>query len=364
MTLNEIIESFKSSVIQIATQTSTGTGFYINEYRLIVTNHHVIKGNGDVTIKGKTFDKQFSKVVFYDSKYDLAFLLPPNEMEFPEIKLGDYKLLRDGDNILAIGHPYGLNYTSTQGVISRVDRVQNGVNYIQIDAAINPGNSGGPLVNMNGEVVGVNTFIIRGGDNLGFALPSSYLKEALDQYAPVRGSSVVRCHSCSTIVSSENIDGEYCPNCGTKIELISYKDKEVETTGIAKTIEDILEKLGKDKELARTATNNWEVKEGSATIKISYNPDSFFIVGDAFLCQLPKQNIGRVYEFLLRENYNMKSMLFSVTQHDIVLTSLTYDMDMTIESGENMLKELMKKADYYDNVLIEQYACTPKLEET
>ena len=66
----------------------------------------------------------------------------------------------------------------------------------------------------------------------------------------------------------------------------------------------------------------------------------------------------------MRENYNMKSMLFSVTQHDIVLTSLTYDMDMTIESGENMLKELMKKADYYDNVLIEQYACTPKLEET
>ncbi|HQW45494.1 MAG TPA: trypsin-like peptidase domain-containing protein [Chitinophagaceae bacterium] len=364
MTLSEIIESFKVSVIQIATQQSTGTGFYLNEYNLIITNHHVIKGNGDVTIKGKTFPKQFTKVVFYDSKYDIAFLMPPHEIQFPEIKLGDYKQLRDGDDILAIGHPYGLNYSSTQGVISRVDRVQNGLNYIQIDAAINPGNSGGPLVNMTGEVVGVNTFIIRGGDNLGFALPANYLREALDQYLPLNGTSVVRCHSCSTLVHEGNIDGEYCPNCGTKIELIAYKDKNVETTGIAKTIEDILEKRGKDKELARSSTNNWEVKEGSATIKISYNPDSYFVVGDAYLCQLPKQEIGKVYEYLLRENYHMKSMLFSVSQQDIILTSLTYDMDMTAQSGEKMLKELMTKADYYDNLLIEQFGCLPKLEES
>ncbi len=364
MTLSEIIESFKVSVIQIATQQGTGTGFYLNDYNLIITNQHVVKNNGDVTIKGKTFDKQFSKVVFSDEKYDIAFLMPPNEIQFPQIRLGDNKSLRDGDDILAIGHPYGLNYSSTQGVVSRVDRVQNGLNYIQIDAAINPGNSGGPLVNMNGEVVGVNTFIIRGGDNLGFALPANYLREALDQYAPLRGISVVRCHSCSTLVHHGNIDGEYCPNCGTKIELITYKEKKAEATGIAKTIEDILEKLGKDKELSRVSTNNWEVKEGSAIIKISYNPDSYFIVGDAFLCQLPKQNIGAVYAFLLRENYGMKSMLFSVSQQDIVLSSLTYDLDMTVESGERMLRELMVKADHYDNLLLEQYGCTPKLEES
>jgi serine protease Do len=277
--------------------------------------------------------------------------------------LGDYHTLKDGDSVLAIGHPYGLNYSSTQGVISRVDRIQNGLKYIQIDAAINPGNSGGPLVNEAGEVIGINTFIIRGGDNLGFALPSSYVVEALEQYLPLRGTSVVRCNSCSTLVHDGNIDGEYCPNCGTKIELIQNKDKAIEVTGVAKTIEDILHKLGKDKDLARTSTNNWEVKEGSATIKISYNPDNYFVVGDAFLCQLPKQNIAPVYEYLLRENYALKNMLFSVTEQDIILTSLSHDMDITPESGENMIKELLQKADYYDNILIEQYSCTPKLEE-
>lgn len=363
MNINELINKYKSAIIQIATQTSTGTGFYVQEFDLIVTNEHVIHDNGEVTIKGKYFEKQFTRVVFIDTKYDLAFLIPPPNITFPEIPFGNYLTLRDGDHVVAIGHPYGLNYSSTQGVISRVDRVFNGLKYIQIDAAINPGNSGGPLLNLDGELLGVNTFIIKGGDNLGFALPSNYLRDALEQYNPIRGESAVRCHSCSTLVTEKNIDNQYCPNCGTKIELIKHQTDELETTGIAKTIEDILVKLGKDKNLARVTTNNWEIKEGSATIRINYNADNYFVVADAHLCQLSQKNIKPVYEFLLRENYQLKRMLFSVSNQDIILSSLTYDMDMTAESGEKMFKELFQKADYYDDLLIEQYGCLPKLEE-
>jgi|688.fasta_scaffold24968_4 serine protease Do len=364
MTTNQIIDVIKPSLIQIATQHATGTGFYLHDYDLIVTNQHVVKNVGDVTIKGKGFEKQFSKVLFIDSKYDLAFLTAPEGVSFSPIQLADYSLLKDGDEVVAMGHPYGLNYSSTQGVISRVDRVYNGLKYIQVDAAINPGNSGGPLLNLDAEVIGVNTFIIRGGDNLGFALPSSILREALEQYMPHKGESMVRCHACSTLVSKQNIDGEYCPSCGTKIELIKYKDEDPEVTGVAKTIEDILARLGKDKELARVAANTWEVKEGSATIKLNYNPNTFFITGDAYLCHLPKQNIGVVYEFMLRENAIMKSMLFSVMAQDIILSSSTYDMDMSAESGERMLRDLFAKADYYDTLLIEKYKCLPKLIES
>lgn len=363
MALIDTIERFKSTVIQIATQQGTGTGFYLNEPNLIVTNYHVVRENGEVTIKGKHFDKQFAKVLFIDARYDLAFIEPPVGISFPSIHLGDYNDLRDGDQVLAIGHPYGLNYSSTQGVVSRVDRIQSGLRYIQTDAAINPGNSGGPLVNQDGEVVGVNTFIIQGGDNLGFALPSVYLREALEQYAPLRGTPVVRCHACSTLVHAQNIDGKYCPNCGAQIELITTKEGQTEVSGVAGIIEEILHRLGKDRELARTATNNWEVKEGSATIRISYNPENFFVVGDAYLCQLPRQNIGVVYEYLLRENSRMKSTLFSVDGNEVVLSSLTFDMDISADSGERMLRELMQKADYYDNYLIEKMACMPRLEE-
>jgi serine protease Do len=366
MSIQEVIERYQHAVVQIATKSGTGTGFYLHDRNLIVTNNHVVKDNKRVSVKARSFDKKLAKVVFADERHDLAFLLPPIDMtKMHEVKLGMYDELKNGDTVIAIGHPYGLNYTATQGVISRVDRVQQGIKYIQIDAAINPGNSGGPLVNTRGDIVGVNTFIIKGGDNLGFALPVSYLKEALDLYMPFYGSTTIRCPSCSTIVTEQNLDnGKYCPNCGTKIDF--PKDEETDdepVAGIAKTIEDILENLGFNKELARNGNNKWEIETGTAKVRISYNPDTFFIISDAFLCKLPKEGIKDLYTFLLKENYKLRCMLLSLHGENIVLSSLVYDLDITRESGEFQFKELFKKADYYDTLLIEKFNCQPILEE-
>jgi serine protease Do len=366
MTIQETIERYQNTVVQIATKGGTGTGFYLHSYNLIITNYHVVGDNSKVTVKVRTFDKMLADVVFTDSKYDLAFLMPPVDMHhFPEMKMGDYNVLQDGDTVVAIGHPYGLNYTATQGVISRVDRVQQGIKYIQIDAAINPGNSGGPLINESGEVVGVNTFIIKGGDNLGFALPVSYLKEALDLYQPIRAVAAIRCPSCGTVVTEKTLDsGLYCPNCGTSIKFPEKNNEEEnQLSGIARTIEEILVRLGYDKDLARNGQNKWEVKKGTAKIKITYNSGNYFIICDAFLCRLPQKNIKEVYEFLLRQNYPLHRMLFSLQGDSIVLSSLNYDLDITPESGVNMFKNLFDCADHYDNLLITQYGCQPILEE-
>lgn len=365
MTTQETIEMYQHAVVQIATKGGTGTGFYLHDYNLIVTNHHVVGENRKVTVKGRSFDKTLARVAFYDSKYDIAFLIPPVDLsKAPSLKLGKYEELHDGDVVIAIGHPYGLNYTATQGVISRVDRVQMGIKYIQIDAAINPGNSGGPLINEKGEVVGVNTFIIKGGDNLGFALPVSYLKEMLDQFTPT-DEMAIRCPSCGTIVTEKTLDnGLYCPNCGTTIKFPEKTDEEENpVSGIAKTIEEILVLLGHDKELARTGQNKWEVKHGSAKIKVTYNSDNYFIICDAFLCRLPKQNIKQLYTFLLQENFKMHRMLFSLQGDNIVLSSLNYDIDITPESGVSMFKALFERADVYDDLLLNQYECQPIVEE-
>src|SRR6476469_3925959 len=201
MNTQQIIELYRPAIIQIATQTSTGTGFYLKEFDLIVTNEHVVGKNAEVTIAGRIFDKRLARVWYTDKKHDLAFLQPPTDTQIPLVSLGKYEDTKDGDVVVAIGHPYGLNYTATQGVISKVDRVRNALKYIQIDAAINPGNSGGPLVNDKGDVIGVNSFIIKGGDNLGFALPVSYLREALQMYLPNKGQVSTRCHSCSYLVT-------------------------------------------------------------------------------------------------------------------------------------------------------------------
>jgi serine protease Do len=365
MPTQDTIELFGEAIIQIATQTGTGTGFFVKEYNLIVTNNHVVDNNTEVTIKGKTFDKTLSRVWYTDRKHDLAFLQPPAQ-PLADIHLGVYEEMKDGDEVVAIGHPYGLNYTATQGVISKVDRIRDGLKFIQIDAAINPGNSGGPLVNTKGEVIGVNSFIIRGGDNLGFALPVNYLRTALQLYQPYLGQPGTRCSSCDFLVLPSNIDSaKYCPNCGSEVKLPQLPEKETETTGVAKTIEDILKNLGKDIKLARSGTNNWEVEEGSAKIKITYNPENFFIAGDAYLCQMPQDaaKIKPLYKFLLEENFKTKGLVLSTNGQNIVLSCIMYDLDLTQESGKENFETLFKKADEYDDFLKNEYGCIDRLVE-
>jgi len=366
MDSQQIIEQYQKAIIQIATSTGTGTGFYIKEFDLIVTNDHVVDSNAEVSIAGKAFDKAFSRVWYTDRKHDLAFLEAPKNVVLPEIKLGHYEEMKDGDQVVAIGHPYGLNYTATQGVISKVDRIRDGLKFIQIDAAINPGNSGGPLVNKKGEVIGVNSFIIRGGDNLGFALPVNYLREALLMYQPNRGQASTRCFSCGYLVTSANIDSnKYCPSCGTEVKLPEIPEKEVQPVGAAKTIEEILKELGKDVRLAREGVNSWAVKEGSAKIKITYNAENFFIAGDAYLCQMPADatKIKPLYQFLLQENYRTHNLVLSCVKQNIVLSCIMYDLDMTKETGAAAFRNLFEKADHYDDFLKKEYACTDRLEE-
>jgi len=364
--MQAIIESFQPAIIQIATQGGTGTGFYLKEFDMIVTNNHVVDINAEVTIAGKMFEKTLSRVWYTDRKHDLAFLEAPKNIAFPDIHLGRYETMKDGDEVVAIGHPYGLNYTATQGVISKVDRIREGLKYIQIDAAINPGNSGGPLVNENGEIIGVNSFIIRGGDNLGFALPVNYLREALQLYIPNKGQPSTRCFSCDYLVLLSNIDsGKYCPSCGTEVTLPQLPEKEVEPVGTAKLIEEILKDLGKDVKLAREGVNNWTVKEGSAKIRIVYNPENYFIAGDAYLCQLPTDvtRIKPLYQFLLQENYLLNGLVLSCVKQNIVLSRVMYDLDITKENGTAVFQLLFKKADEYDDFLKKEYQCVDRLEE-
>ena len=366
MNTQQIIELYRPAIIQIATQNSTGTGFYIKEFDLIVTNEHVVGKSAEITMAGRLFDKRLGRVLYTDKKHDLSFIQAPDDIQLPEVKLGKYEETKDGDVVVAIGHPFGLNYTATQGVISKVDRVRDGVKYIQIDAAINPGNSGGPLVNKKGEIIGINSFIIKGGDNLGFALPASYVKEALQLYLPYKGQYSTRCHSCNNLVLPSNIEAtKYCPYCGTEVKLPQLAERENKPAGIAKTVEEILNELGKDVKLARDGNNNWSVKEGGAKIKINYNPENYFVAGDAYLCQLPANaaNIKPLYQFLLEENFKLDGLVLSCVKQNIVLSCIMYDLDMTKENGIEMFRDLFQKADFYDQLLEKEYECQELLEE-
>jgi serine protease Do len=162
---------------------SLGSGFVLEDSGLIVTNNHVIEDADEIIVK-LSDEKEFNaKLVGTDPLTDLALLKidPEGEKLYP-LELGNSDKAKVGDWVVAVGNPFGLEWTVTAGIVSAKGRVLGEGpydNFMQTDASINPGNSGGPLVNLNGEVIGINTAIIPSGQGLGFAIPVNMLKDLL-----------------------------------------------------------------------------------------------------------------------------------------------------------------------------------------
>ena len=192
------------SVVQIKVQTSdggaTGSGFVVDDDGLVVTNNHVVEGaQGSVSVSFSDGTSADADVVGRSASYDIAVLRVDAE-NLPALALGNSDSVVVGDPVIAIGSPLGLSGTVTSGIISAKDRpvtagAQGGddsayINAIQTDAAINPGNSGGPLVNLDGEVIGVNSAIAtvggslggeRGNIGVGFAIPINQVRRTVEQ---------------------------------------------------------------------------------------------------------------------------------------------------------------------------------------
>lgn len=164
-----------------------GTGFIINSRGHILTNSHVVENASQVMVQLHDGTTLAAEVVAIDPPTDIALLrIPTNGRNLPVATLGDSNSLRIGDWVVAIGNPFGLDYTVTTGIVSALERREINPegrggyhNYIQTDASINPGNSGGPLFNLRGEVVGINGAINTAGQGIGFAIPINMAKTLL-----------------------------------------------------------------------------------------------------------------------------------------------------------------------------------------
>jgi serine protease Do len=170
-------------------QVQGGTGFIISEDGYIVTNNHVIDGADKIEVRINNKEKYTAKLVGRDTATDLALLKVEVKQRLTPLPLGDSEKARVGEWVMAIGDPLAFDKTVTVGVVSAKERsgltgdpaTRSFENYIQTDAAINFGNSGGPLINVNGEVIGINTAMFRPAQNIGFAVPVNTLKQILPQ---------------------------------------------------------------------------------------------------------------------------------------------------------------------------------------
>ena len=162
-----------------------GSGFVITPDGLIVTNNHVIDGADKVTVKFQDNDKIYvAKVISSDRETDLAVIKIDAKHTLPVLQFGNSDAIQVGEWVLAIGNPFGLDNTVTAGIISAKHRIIGAGpfdNFLQTDASINPGNSGGPLLNMQGEVIGINTAINAAAENIGFAIPSTQAEKIIAQ---------------------------------------------------------------------------------------------------------------------------------------------------------------------------------------
>jgi Do/DeqQ family serine protease len=166
-------------------QSGLGSGVIIDKRGFVLTNFHVVKGADAVLLRFSSKQELRGKVVGTDPKTDLAVIQFEPTGELAVAALGNSDSLKVGEWAIAIGNPFGLDQTVTVGVISATGRSDVGIatyeNFIQTDASINPGNSGGPLVNLRGEVVGINTAIVAAGQGIGFAIPANMVKRVVGQ---------------------------------------------------------------------------------------------------------------------------------------------------------------------------------------
>lgn len=187
--VKELVREYGEGVVSIETPSGLGSGFIVNNDGYVVTNNHVIEGETRIAVVlYRQTDSGLQReriddveIVALNPFVDLALLRIPSQknLKLKPVYLGSLEDLNVGDGVFAVGNPLGLERSVSQGIISTLNRNFEGLIYLQTDAAINPGNSGGPLFNLKGEVVGVTNMGFRGTDNLGFAIPITYVKDFL-----------------------------------------------------------------------------------------------------------------------------------------------------------------------------------------
>jgi S1-C subfamily serine protease len=184
--ISKIIEEINPAVVNIyvsdkGLKTSAGTGFFINPNGYIITNKHIIEKAKTIKIKIYKQKEEFNaKIIDLDKNYDIA-LLKIDIYNIPIVKIGNSDSIKTGEEVIAIGNPFGLQNTVSKGIISSDKREDKGLTFIQTNIDLNPGNSGGPLINLKGEVIGINTSIIKDSKGIGFAVPINAIANLIEK---------------------------------------------------------------------------------------------------------------------------------------------------------------------------------------
>ncbi|MEM6396847.1 MAG: serine protease [Bacteroidota bacterium] len=343
-------------VLPISTPYSSGAGFYLPAYGWVVTTEHLVRDNAQVIVTHPEKGRTLMPVIYLDPYYDLALLATDDEWP-TSADASPYETVKPSTNqaITALGRPGYGRKPQVGGTILQLDYEEHGITYISHDAWLDTEHCGGPLIDEEGNLLGINYFDIIQGKPKAYALPTKTIYGCLNEFRAGDSRRATRCDHCQKLnFESGDQDHSHCINCGHPIRLpsqVAYYRAE----GIQATIEDIIQASGHDPRLTRQGPNLWQISHGSARIMVSYHEDSGLLTGDAHLCQLPEAHEPDFFEYLLRQNYELEHLTFSTRGRDVILSLLIFDRYLNKETALPRIKHLMERADYYDNVLVERF---------
>ncbi len=349
--MDNIYKFIRSSVVQISTPYSSGSGFYLGTYRLFVTNYHIVLGCREVVMKSSNLKRSVARVVFADPVYDIAFLTSADVLEFRSNAKLSVKKVSEGEEVIVAGHPLGFDFSFTKGIISHSARNFNRMTYYQIDAAINPGNSGGPLISKSGEIIGMNTFLIKQAQSMALSIPAGYIKESADKFHNSGRKPALRCTGCRKLVLLERIKNGFCNYCGYKFHEKDYNPSDFKPAGIAALIEQTIEKAGFNVILSRAGNMRWELEKNNTKTIVFYNQKPGFVIVDTFICFIPQENIHSLFKHLLEENNLILPLFFYIRKNEIYLSFVNHKDDLSADITPGMINTLMNKAIEYRQTL-------------
>lgn len=342
------------SVFKVNTSNGTGSSFYLKNRNILVTNFHVVQGHRMVAIEDQNKFRYLAKVVFVNPREDLAFLQPSRKFKQPHRTFDSFARVKNREQVYVLGYPFGMPYTETEGIVSSSRQLMEGRYYIQTDAAVNPGNSGGPVVNSNGELVGITTSKFTNADNVGFAIPVDVLQEDLDSFRTNREFTYsVKCNSCKQLIFTKT---EYCSNCGNTIDPEVFD--QVQPNRVSIFIEEALKMLGMDPVLARGGEDYWEFYFGSTLVTIYFQNREYLYVM-APINELPIVNVESLFKYILSSP--LPTYKLGILDNKIFLSYRLHMSDVFSQFGPSIRRDLAifpLKANELSHYFIKHYGCT------
>ncbi|MCC7534942.1 MAG: trypsin-like peptidase domain-containing protein [Deltaproteobacteria bacterium] len=293
----------RGAIVGVRAGSHDGTGWVATGAGLVVTNVHVVGYASSVTLTDESERVVRAKVVFADVARDLAFLAPVTRIGGEPLVLADSSQAVPGQTVIAIGHPLGLSYTLTRGVLSGVGRRVRGVPYLQTDAAINPGNSGGPLLDEHGHVLGVNTFVSARAQNLGFALPSHVFYPDLcahDLPLPELSARTVT-YACPHCSEPYDPAEDSCLVCGVPHLFFGQAElaaQELPYARADRALASALAKIGIG-EISRLGPGRYELDHPRTPLRVMLDDAGAKAIVESRIAAIPQSFHQEVYRFLL-----------------------------------------------------------------